>query len=79
VDTPASPRRILEAQRHWAIVDAIVTPLLRGARSPSRETIMLKATEEENEEVREYFDLLWVQHTNIIGAPNYGTNRAGTA
>ena len=38
------------------IVEAFANPLQRGATSPSREPIMLKATEEEIEEVREYFE-----------------------
>jgi hypothetical protein len=53
---PAKPRRILKAQRHRTIVEAFANPFQRGARSSSRETIMLKATEKEIEEVREYFE-----------------------
>src|SRR5260370_17021661 len=53
---PALPRRILKAQRDRSIVEGFANPLQRGATSPSREPIMLKATEEEIEEVREYFE-----------------------
>src|SRR5882724_11222330 len=55
-DIPCFPRRILKAQRHPLIVEAFANALQRGAMSPSREPIMLKATEEEIEEVREYFE-----------------------
>jgi hypothetical protein len=53
---PALLRRILKAQRHRLIVEAFANPLQRGATSRSREPIMLKATEEEIEKVREYFE-----------------------
>src|SRR5713226_4278798 len=49
-------RRILEAQRHRLLLRLSQTLRRRGAASPSREPIMLKATEEEIEEVREYFE-----------------------
>src|SRR6202047_1390145 len=53
---PAVPPRILEAQRNRLLLRLPQTLCSRGAPSPPREPIMLKATEREIEEVREYFE-----------------------
>src|SRR5258708_24311420 len=53
---PALPRQILKAKRNRSIVEDFANPLQRGATCPSREPLMLKATEEEIEEVWEYFE-----------------------
>jgi hypothetical protein len=49
-------RRNLEAQRHRLLLRLSQTFCRLAATSPSREPIMLKATEGEIEEVREYFE-----------------------
>jgi hypothetical protein len=46
----------VEVQQHRLLLNVSQTLCMRGAASPSREPIMLKATEEEIEEVREYFE-----------------------
>lgn len=40
----------------WSGVETLVNPLRRGATNTSRESIVLKATKEEIEEVQEYFE-----------------------